>query len=52
VVGVDVQVALGLHGEVEQPVLAELAEHVVVEAHARRDVDDTTAVEVDLDEDV
>src|SRR2546422_8014264 len=32
VVGVDVQVALGLDGEVEQAVPAELVEHVVVEA--------------------
>ena len=52
VVAVDVQVALGLDGQVEQAVLAELVEHVVVEADAGGDVDLPGAVEIDLDEDL
>src|SRR5690606_29375846 len=52
VVGVDVQVALGPHGQVEQPVLGELVEHVVVEADAGGDVGDPGPVEVDLDQDL
>ncbi len=51
VVRVDVQVALGLHGQVEQTVPAELVEHVVVEADACRHIDLAGAVEIDLDED-
>ena len=50
VVGVDVQVALGLHGQVEQAVPAELGEHVVEEADPGGHVDRPGAVEVDLDE--
>src|SRR5690606_12022319 len=38
VVGVDVQVAFGVHGQVEQSVLGDLVEHVVVEADAGGDV--------------
>ena len=37
VVGVDLQVAGGVHAQVEAAVLAELGEHVVVEADAGRD---------------
>lgn len=51
VVGVDVQVALGLHGEVEETVAAQLVEHVVVEPDAGGDVGPAGAVEVDLDQD-
>ena len=47
VVGVDVEVAGGLHGEVEAAVPAELAEHVVVEREAGRDLGRARAVEVD-----
>src|SRR5690606_20296792 len=50
VVGVDVQVALGLHGQVEQTVLAELGQHVVEEADTGTDLDPSGAVEVDLDQ--
>src|SRR5581483_5960567 len=46
----DVQVALDLHGEVEQRVLAEGGEHVVVEPDAGRDVGVARPVELDLDE--
>src|SRR5216683_2225185 len=51
VVRVDVQVPVGPHREVEQAVLAELAEHVVEEPDARRDVDLPGAVDVDVDHD-
>ena len=50
VVGVDVGVALGLDGQVDQRVPGERGEHVVVEADAGRDVVAAGAVEVDLDE--
>ena len=52
VVGVDVGVALGLDGQVDQRVPAERVEHVVVEADAGGDVGAAGAVEVDLDEDL
>ena len=40
VVRVDLEVALGLHGQVEAAVLAELGQHVVEERHAGVDVGD------------
>src|SRR5690606_36502705 len=49
VVGVDVQVALSLDGQVEQPVLAELRQHVVEEPDPGGHVHHARAVEVDLD---
>ena len=52
VVGVDVGVALGLDGEVDQRVPRERGQHVVVEADAGGDVGAAGAVEVDLDEDL
>ena len=52
VVRVDVGVALGLHGEVDQRVPGERVEHVVVEPDAGGDVGAAGAVEVDLDEDL
>src|SRR3712207_6851782 len=48
VVGVDVQVAVGLHGEVDAAVLGQRGEHVVVEAHAGADGAGPRAVEVQL----
>ncbi|WP_331450866.1 hypothetical protein [Streptomyces prasinus] len=50
-VRVDVEVALGLHGQVEQTVPADLVEHVVVETDPGGDLRLAGAVEVDLDED-
>ena len=50
VVGVDVDVAVGLHGQVEQGVLGEAGEHVVVEADAGGDRGPAGAVEVELHE--
>ena len=52
VVGVDVQVAVGLHGEVDAAVLGQRGEHVVVEPDAGGDVDRAGAVEVDLDDEL
>ena len=52
VVRVDLQVALGAHGQVEAAVPGELVEHVVVEADAGGDLGLAGAVEVDLDEDL
>ena len=52
VVALDLDVALGAHGQVEAGVAAERGEHVVVERHAGVDVDDAGAVEVELDDDV
>jgi hypothetical protein len=49
VVGVDVEVAHGLDGQVEATVAAELVEHVVVERDARRAVGLARAVEIDGD---
>ena len=51
VMGVDVQVAVGVHGEVEAAVAAELVEHVVVERDAGGHVGPARAVEVDGDGD-
>jgi len=50
-VAVDVQVALGLDGQVEQAVLGELVQHVVEEPDAGGDVRLAGAVEVYLDQD-
>jgi hypothetical protein len=48
VMAIDVEIALGLHREVEAAVAPELVEHVVEERQAGRDVDDAgAAVEVD-----
>jgi hypothetical protein len=47
VVGVDMGVAVGLHGEVDERVLRERQEHVVVERDAGADVTAAGAVEVD-----
>jgi len=52
VVRVDVQVALGLHREVEPAVPPELADHVVEERHAGVAVRLAGPVEVQLDADV
>ncbi len=52
VVGVDVQVAVGLHRQVEQAVRPSCVEHVVVEADAGRTSTLAGAVEVDLDDDL
>ena len=52
VVSVDLEVALGPYGQVEQAVLADLLQHVVEERHAGVDVGVALTVEVDLDEDV
>ena len=49
VVVVDVQVALGPDREVEEAVAGHLVEHMVEEAHARADVAQARAVEVDRD---
>src|SRR6266540_2909698 len=49
VVGVDLQVALGPHGQVEAGVLAELPEHVVQEGHAGVGGGLALTVEVQLD---
>ena len=50
VVRVDVQVAVGLDGEVDAAVLGQRGEHVVVEAHAGADRAGPGAVVVDLDD--
>ena len=47
VVRVDVGVALGAHGEVDERVLGEREQHVVVERHAGADLAAAGAVEVD-----
>ena len=52
VVGVDVQVALGLDGQVDPAVLAQVGEHVVEEADAGVDLVRADAVEVELAADV
>ena len=52
VVALDLDVALGAHGQVEAGVAAQRGQHVVVERHAGVDVDDAGAVEVELDDDV
>ena len=52
VVSLDLDVALGAHGQVEAGVAAQRGEHVVEERHAGVDVDDSGAVEVELDDDV
>ena len=52
VVGVDVGVAVGGDGEVDQRVAGERGEHVVVEADPGGDVGAAGAVEVDLDVDL
>ena len=52
VVGVDVQVAVGLHGEVDAAVLGQRGEHVVVEPHAGADRGRPGAVEVQLDDEL
>ena len=52
VVRLDVDVARGVHAEVEAGVAAERGQHVVEERHAGGDVDDAGAVEVELDDDV
>ncbi len=51
VVGVDLQVPLGLHPQVEAGVLAELGEHVVQERHAGVGAAGARAVQVELDGD-
>ena len=52
VVLVDMEVALGLDGEVDEAVAGDLLEHVVEEADAGRDLGTAGAVEVDADRDV
>ena len=52
VVVVDVQVALGLHGDVDARVARQQVEHVIEEADAGRDLGRAGAVEVDRDLDV
>ncbi len=47
--GVDLQIALGVHGEVEATVPTELVEHVVVERDPGADVGPAGPVEVDGD---
>src|SRR5258705_12739715 len=51
VVALDLDVALGAHGQVEAGVAAERGQHVVVERHAGVDVDDAGAVEVEFNDD-
>src|SRR6516225_4699343 len=52
VVRVDLDVALGPHGEVEAAVLAQLGQHVVEEGHAGADLDHPDAVQVELHHDL
>ena len=52
VVPFDLDVALGVHREIEAGVGAQRRQHVVEERHTGVDVDDAGAVEVDLDDDV
>ena len=52
VVSLDLDVALGAHGQVEAGVAAQRGQHVVVERHAGVDVDLPGAVEIELDDDV
>jgi hypothetical protein len=44
---VDVEIAPGLHDEVDQPVAGDLLEHVVEEADAGRELRPPASVEVD-----
>src|ERR1700712_5605002 len=48
----DVHVTPGVDRQVEAGVAAKRCQHVVVEGHARADVRDAGAVEVELDDDV
>ena len=52
VVALDLDVALGPHGQVEAGVAAQRRQHVVVERHTGVDVNLSGAVEVELDDDV
>ena len=52
VVPLDLDVALGAHGQVEAGVAAQCRQHVVVERHTGVDVDLPGAVEVEFDDDV
>ncbi len=47
---IDMEVALGLHGQVDIPMARNLFQHVVEEAHAGGDVALSLAVEIDLHE--
>ena len=52
VMRLDLDVALGAHGQVEAGVAAQRGQHVVVERHTGVDVDLAGAVEVEFDDDV
>ena len=50
-VRVDVQIALGLHGQVKHAVTRDLVEHVIEERHAGRELGATRAVQIHRDGD-
>ena len=52
VMGIDVQIALGLDLEVDQPVTGNLIKHVVEERDAAREFRAAAAVEIQLDADL